>query len=304
MRNTHLKNKMLKFMEEISDANQGEESLTEFLYELKVSNLFIPGILEDEDLVYETLILEEEGLTYLPLFTDEDEFYKYYSNDDEYKPVENEFEVYADIADEEKFDGLVINVESESFIVTSEMLEVANADFTVEDEEIELKGVAEIRDAFDSASNDELKKFISDNANADDFEGVFVEMSSANVLNLVESDVSFDDIAEDGVIMADKVDGFNLCTFESDGEILAALFTDKGEISKVIDDDAFYYGQLTVVGELFEFVLRNDMDGVIINPATDGFVIPRSQILSQASGMDLVVEDKSFKNSLEYAFIL
>ena len=77
-------------------------------------------------------------------------------------------------------------------------------------------------------------------------------------------------------------------------------------ISKAInaDSDLYYYGQITVLSELFDFILRNDMDGVVINPNGEDYVIAREDILPQASGIEIIVENPVFRDSLDYAFIL
>lgn len=300
--NKYLK-EAIKEIEELKD-NVESDVLSNFIFELKMSNLLIPGIDNGDELVYETLVSQEDELTFLPLFTDADEFYKHYEKDSEYEPIENEFEIYAGIANDEAIDGIIINVETESFEITKEILEIAEADYSISYEEAEALSAEEIKEIYDGISNYDLEKFIADEANEDDFESIMVELSNANVMNLVVSDEAFDD--EDGIIKASDVDGFSLCAMEDDTSRYAILFTSKDAISDAISDDdgLNYYAQITDVNALFEFVLRSDMDGVIINPNGDEFLIPRSEIISQASGIELIVGDGSLKDCLEYAFKL
>ena len=133
-----------------------------------------------------------------------------------------------------------------------------------------------------------------------------MELSNSTLLNLVINDKPLDEFAKDGIIDADDVDGFSLCTIDNDEIHMGAIFTDKNAISKAInaDSDLYYYGQVTVLSELFDFILRNDMDGVVINPNGEDYVIAREDILPQASGIEIIVENPVFRDSLDYAFIL
>lgn len=302
-------NNLIKSIEAIQNADQSnidQRIVTNFLFELKVSNLLIPTMDDDEELVYETFVLEDEELILLPLFTSVEEFYKYYDEDGEFEPMENEFEIYAAIVEEDEIDGIVIDPEGVSARVPKDMVEFASADFSIDFDDIRTRSKKEIKRAYNTASNRSLIRFINDEANADNLEGIMVELSNSDVFNLIVSDEPLDGYAKNGVIEAKKVGGFNLFAIDGGDAFYGAIFTDKDAMLNAIpeDDDFYYYGQLTSIGALFDFILRNDMDGVLINPGTVDYLIPRSEILSQASGVDLVVEDKSFRNCLEYAFIL
>jgi len=303
--NNYLK-KAIEQIEQSNDDLNESVVLPNFIFELKMSNLLIPGIDNGDELVYETLISEDDDSTFLPLFTDSEEFFKHYDEDSEYEPIENEFEIYAGISADESIDGIIINVESESFEVTKDLLEIAEMDYEVAYEDVDVCTPQEIKEIYEGISNDDLDKFIADEANEDNLEGIMVELSNANVLNLVVSEEPLDESSEDGIIRASDVEGFSLCTMEDDTSRYGILFTSKDAISKVLpeDDGLYYYAQITNVASLFEFVLRNDMDGVIINPNGSEFFIPRSEIISQASGIELVIEDASLRDCLEYAFKL
>lgn len=282
------------------------KDVTDFVFELKVSNLFIPAIDNDEELTYETFVLDDEDLILLPLFTSEEEFYKYYDEDDEYEPLSNEFDIYAAIVNEEEIDGIIIDAESLAARIPQDMVEFADADYSISFDEIKTRSAKQIKKAYETASNKSISKFITDKSNEEDFEGIMVQLSNSDMMNLVVSNESLDEFAKDGVIKANDVGGFSLFAIDSGDAFYGALFTDKDAMLKAIpeDDGMSYYGQLTKVSSLFDFVLRNDMDGVVVNPGSDDFIIPRSAFLSQASGIDIVFEDQSFRNCLDYAFLL
>lgn len=297
--------KAVKLLEGSND-NLDPKDVTNFIFELKVSNLFIPCIYDGEELIYETLILEDDGLVLLPLFTSEDEFYKCYSEGSDYKPLENEFEIYAGIVNEEDIDGIVIDVGGVNARIPQDMVEFAEADFSISFDDIKTRSKKEIKKVYKTINNKSLIRFIRNKSNENNFEGLMVELSNSDLLNLVVSHDCLDEFAKNGVINAKDVGGFSLYAIDDGDAFYGALFTDKDAILNAIpeDDVLSYYAQLTKVSAMFDFVLRNDMDGVIINPNTDDFVIPRSEFLSQASGIELVVEDQSFRNCLDYAFLL
>lgn len=298
--------KSINALENLAKDPEDSKIVTDFIFELKMSNLYVPGMDSEDGLIFETLLLDDGNLAYLPLFSSEKEFYKCYGKDSEYEPIENEFEIYAAIAEEENVSGIIIDIESLCFEVPPEIIEIAKEDFSISYDDIPTRSLEEITQAYESDVNGDLLNFIEDDENDEDFEGIMVELSYSSPLNLVVSEEPLDEFAENGVIRASDVGGFSLCTMQDEQSSFAILFTDKDAILKAIpeDDGLHYYGQLTRVSELFEYVLRNDMDGVVINPNGSEFFIPRSEILSQASGIELIAEDASFRNCLEYAFIL
>lgn len=299
-------NYLINAIKNLEKENISPDDITNFVFELKVSNLLIPVSEVNDELTFETLISQDGELVLLPLFTCEDEFYKIYGDEDDVEPMENEFELYAEIISDESIDGIVIDAGTLSATVPKDMVEFAEADFAISYDDVETRSLKEIKDVYDNPQNEDLIKFIEDESNENDFEGLMVEMSNADLLNLVVSDESLDGFADGGAINADDVEGFSLFAIDDGDAVYGVLFTGKDAMLKAIPegDDFAYYGQLTNVSELFNFVLRNDMDGVIINPNSNDFVIPRSAFLSQASGIEVVVEDKSFRNCLDYAFEL
>ena len=172
------------------------------------------------------------------------------------------------------------------------------------DEDTEPYTVDEIMEIYDNISNDDLVEFLkSEEITSDE---LFAHLSKSCLLNVVFSDDPLDEYLKDGVIMADDVDGFDLCTVQEEGINFAAVFTSKESVQKALNKDAdiTYYGQVTILSELFDFVLENDMDGVIIDPNSTNFIIKREELHPQATGVDLIVEDSRIRDSLQYAFEL
>lgn len=306
--NNHLKDvveDLRKFLDNEEDAPL--ELIMSFICELKVSNLLIPGAEEEDSFAFEHIASEEDGSTYIPLFTDIEEYEKHSLEDSEFEPVSFDFEFYKDLVLENDIDGIILNVEGDFMPIERNFIEEMIQEFEVsQDDSTEPYKPEELKNIFENVSNDELVEFIRDDEANDDIEKLYVELSNSTLLNLVISDESLDGHANDGIITGDDVDGFSLCTIENEEIHLGAIFTDRQAIDKAINAESglYYYGQVTVLSELFDFILRNDMDGVVINPNSDDYLIAREDILPQATGIEIIVENPVFRNSLDYAFML
>lgn len=306
--NNHLKDvveDLRKFLDNEEDAPL--ELIMSFICELKVSNLLIPGAEEEDSFAFEHIASEEDGSTFIPLFTDIEEYEKHSLEDSEFEPVSFDFEFYKDLVLENDLDGIILNVEGDFMPIERNFIEEMIQEFEVsQDDSTEPYKPEELKNIFENVSNDELVEFIGDEEANDDIEKLYVELSNSTLLNLVISDESLDDYANDGIITGDDVDGFSLCTIENEEIHLGAIFTDRQAIDKAINAESglYYYGQVTVLSELFDFILRNDMDGVVINPNSDDYLIAREDILPQATGIEIIVENPVFRNSLDYAFML
>lgn len=307
--NNHLKDVMDKLRTYLENEEETPADLVlKFVFELKVSNLLIPAIQEDVDsLSFERLESDDEDSSYIPLFTDIEEYNNHVTEDVEYEPLTFDFDTYKDLVMENDFEGIVINVESNTMPIDRDFL--SNMLFevdTVEEEDYEVYSPEKLKEIFETVSNDSLLEFIRDEENNRDIEKLYVELSNSTLLNLTVSDDSLDEFVKDGIIDADDVDGFNLCCFEDDNIRFGAVFTDRQSLNKVAESDTelCYYGQVTVLSALFEYILRNDMDGIIVNPTTDDYFITRDDILPQASGIEVVIDNPSLENAIQYSFKL
>ena len=306
--NNHLKDVVDELKRYLDNENDAPlELIANFICELKVSNLLIPAVEEEDAFAFEHIASEEDGSTYIPLFTDIEEFQKHDIKDSEFGPVSFDFDVYTDLILENELDGIILNIEGNFLPIEKPFIEeMFNISETEDDDTVEAYNKDELKDIFENITNESLVEFINDEDSNDDIERLYVELSNSTLLNLVINDKPLDEFAKDGIIDADDVDGFSLCTIDMEEINMGAIFTDKASISKAINEDSglYYYGQVTVLSELFDFILRNDMDGVVINPNGEDYVISREDILPQASGIEIIVENPVFRDSLDYAFLL
>lgn len=302
IRNKHLK-ETIDFAKVYLDDNEDTpmEVFFELMNELKVSNLIIPLNENEDGIIFENITIEEDGLTFIPLFTDTDEFSAYISGNDEFSPVVLDFAQYVDLVSENDLDGIIINIKGSCLPLERDFLE--NMYFKI-DGGVEPYGPDELKEILENASNDSLIELLTseETFSTDD---LFAELSDSTVYNLVVSDESLDEFAKDGIIKASDVGGFNLCNFDIGDILLGGIYTDIDTVREAAKDiDGHCYVQITRLSELFDFVLRNDMDGVMVNPNTLNFIIMRTDFLPQASGIEVIVEDPKFKDCLDYAFQL
>lgn len=281
-----------------------DDLLISFLCELYVSNLIVPAIVEDEKFIFENITLDD-GKSYLPLFTDIAQYARHEVEANNSMPLVHDFEIYDEIIKKRNLDGILINMDSDCIKIPKDIIaDLIAKDAVRYDEDTEPYTVDEIMEIYDNISNDDLVEFLkSEEITSDE---LFAHLSKSCLLNVVFSDDPLDEYLKDGVIMADDVDGFDLCTVQEEGINFAAVFTSKESVQKALNKDAdiTYYGQVTILSELFDFVLENDMDGVIIDPNSTNFIIKREELHPQATGVDLIVEDSRIRDSLQYAFEL
>ena len=76
-----------------------EDLFLEFIGELRVSNLLVPGIVEGDELISENLT-NDEGSTIIPLYTDDEEYVKDKGLNSEYDPIPNDIRYYVELPKE------------------------------------------------------------------------------------------------------------------------------------------------------------------------------------------------------------
>ena len=280
-----------------------EELFIQFIQELGVSNLLIPGIIDEETLSFDILTSDDDSIDVIPLFSDDEEFIGYYGEDSEFSPIANDIRFYIDLINDNELDGILFNPDSEDFLLARDILvnlpfppsiEV-NYGFEPYDGE-KLLNIAQ------NVTNDSLNEFIRSEDNH--FESLMLELQKSVLLNVVVSEDDLSVHARNGIISSEDAGNFVLCTTGDDETQLGVLFTGTDAIMQSLDDESElnYYYQIALLDEFIEFVLKSDMDGIIINLGSDDYLIGRDALLEAYGG--LTCDNPAFKNSMDYAFIL
>ena len=279
-----------------SNKNQLTEELTaRLIHEFRYSNLYIPAKRENDTLNF--IIYEDEGSKLTPLFTDMDEFRKFYKNDENIQVLQNPFELYQNVLKTTDIDGYVLNPSTEKYIFKKEfILAIKNIPKTnfyttnpySQEELLSLKK---------SVDNTDLESFIGDRSYVGDYESLFEKMANSQLLGLMLSDLSIDkeiiSLKQSGPIASMYTDNI--------GGVYATVFTSESKMD-VINTDKNKYSQLVNLATLVNFILTEDMDGLILNPESDNVLIPRVTLLRYSLGFEMYANNERLSEAMYYLF--
>lgn len=287
----------------IEDIHANDDKLTEDLLfklinEFKYSNLLIPAKKENGTLNF--IIYEDEDAKITPLFTDRDEFRKFYSDDD-IQVLENTFELYQNVIKTTEIEGYILNPASEKYLFSSEfILSITNlpkTNFYSSNPYTE----SELKDIRNNIDNGDLEDFITSPSNVGYFEGLFEKLSSSTLLALMLSNRDLTPYAEDGIISMQSTGPLARMHVDRIGGEYATLFTSEEKMDHV-RTDLYRYSQIVNLATLVNFVLTEDMDGIVINPDSDNVLIPRSELLKYSLGFEKYANDERLSTSIFYIF--
>lgn len=287
----------------IEDIHANDDKLTEDLLfklinEFKYSNLLIPAKKENGTLNF--IIYEDEDAKITPLFTDRDEFRKFYSDDD-IQVLENTFELYQNVIKTTEIEGYILNPASEKYLFSSEfILSITNlpkTNFYSSNPYAE----SELKDIRNNIDNGDLEDFITIPSNVGYFEGLFEKISSSTLLALMLSNRDLTPYAEDGIISMQSTGPLARMHVDRIGGEYATLFTSEEKMGHV-RTDLYRYSQIINLATLVNFVLSEDMDGIVINPDSDNVLIPRSELLKYSLGFEKYANDERLSTSIFYIF--
>ena len=287
----------------IEDIHANDDKLTEDLLfklinEFKYSNLLIPAKKEKGTLNF--IIYEDDDAKITPLFTDRDEFRKFYSDDD-IQVLENTFELYQNVIKTTEIEGYILNPASEKYLFSSEfILSITNlpkTNFYSSNPYTE----SELKDIRNNIDNGDLEDFITSPSNVGYFEGLFEKLSSSTLLALMLSNRDLTPYAEDGIISMQSTGPLARMHVDRIGGEYATLFTSEEKMGHV-RTDLYRYSQIVNLATLVNFVLTEDMDGIVINPDSDNVLIPRSELLKYSLGFEKYANDERLSTSIFYIF--
>lgn len=271
-----------------------EELTSRLINEFRYSNLYIPAKRENGTLNF--IIYEDDEIKITPLFTDLDEFRKFF-RDEDIQALQNSFELYQNILKTTDIQGYILNPSSEKYVFKKEfILAISNIPktnfFTTnpysEDELLALKK---------SVDNSNLENFIEDRANIGDFEGLFEHMANSQLLALMLADINIDNeivsLKQTGPIASMYTDRV--------GGVYATVFTSETKMNE-IGTGKHKYSQLINLATLVNFILTEDMDGLIVNPQSDNVLIPRGSLLRYSLGFEKYANDERLSEAMFYIF--
>ena len=280
-----------------ANANRLNEDLAlKLVNEFRYSNLYIAARKENDTLNFITYEYNDMKLT--ALFTDHDEFRKFHHEDD-IQLLQNSFELYQNILKTTDFDGYILNPASERYLFTKEFIltitNIPKTNFYTTD----AYSAGELLDIYRNVDNRYLEEYISNPKNVGDYEMLFERLANSTILTLMVSDMEFDndiiDLREIGPVAGmytDKVGGVYVTIFSSTDRI------------RHVNTSKFKYAQLVNLAMLVNYVLVEDLDGIVLNPDSDNVLIPRSVLLRYSLGFERYANDARLCEALYYMFAL
>ena len=254
------------------------EDLGNLIEELKYSTLIVPIDIENEGCVMVSMNDED----YIPLFTDIHEYQKVNFGKNVHPEV-FDFNFYLEILRMDSL-GFIVNIESERFPITQEFLDFMDTDYMF-DLEYQPFTAKEIKRIHDSIDNHKLEQFIKDESNIWDLDSLMVMLLKSDLLTVVASMKSLDDLKEDGVISIIDSDRVAYCRTN---DKCALVFSSEEKI-KLPHRNAHFYTQLVNLPLFIDFVLKNDLAGIKLN---DEIVISREFLMNFMKGFNCPCIDK------------
>lgn len=269
--------------------------------EFRYSNLFIPVKRDDSNLNF--IIYEDGDHSLTPLFTDSDEFHKFFKDEEDIELLQNSFELYQNILKTSNIEGYILNPATEKYVFDKEfvldIMHIPKTNFyntsTYSKEEIK-----QLKDNIDNAG---LEEFISNPNNIGNYEALFDKLANSTLLTLMVSDVDLSSKAKMGIVS--MMDSGPLAQMYCDnvGGVYATIFSSEDKL-KLVKNNQFKYSQVINLAMLVNFVLCEDMDGIVLNPDSDSVLITRSTLLKYSLGFEKFANDERLADSIYYMFLL
>lgn len=280
----------------LNDNRLTEELLLRLINEFRYSSLYIPAKRQNGTLNF--IIYDDEGSKITPLFTDLDEFHKFYTDGD-IEVLNNSFELYRNIMRTTEIEGYILNPASEKYIFTREFIlgieNIPKTSFYSSDAYSE----EELCEIYQSIDNENLEKYCASPANIGDWESLFEKLAGSCLLTLMISDLSLK--SENGMISLKETGPLAEMYLDRIGGRYATIFSSKDKL-KEVSTSKFSYAQIVNLATLVNFVLSEDMEGIVLNPSSDNYLIPRSVLLKYSLGFERYANDERLCEAIYYLF--
>lgn len=294
-------NNLRKTLENLHvEVDEIEDSVIErFVNEIKHSSLIIAADKTEDDINFR--VFEFEGEDYGVLFTDMDEFRKSFS-DDECESHMYDFAIYQKMVELGLIEGFLINPESECFLLKKELiLKITDLPEHVYDDE-DAYTSKELKQIYDSIDNSQLEEFIENKDNIGRFDELFEHISNSVMLTLMISADDLTEYASDGVISMLKTGPLAFLYIDEVGGQYSTLFTSLDKMN-FIDTDLNKYSQIVNVSIMTNFILNDDMDGIIINPGSDNILLTREILFEYSPLLEKTCNDARLNSAIFHLFM-
>ena len=291
-----------KSIEEMYTADESiiEDAMERCVSELRHSCLIVAYDRSSDSMNF--IGLEMDGRDYGLLFTDMDEFRKVFSDDD-CQSHAFDFEIYCRVVEREIVDGFILNIESESFMLKRqlflEMEDLPQDEFDIT-ESFTTQELCQLKEGID---NFELEEFIGNPRNIENYEGLFEKISNSTLLTLMLSKDDLTEYADGGIISMKKTGPLGFLYIDEIGGEYATVYTSESRISNV-ETSLNKFSQIVNFSQMANFILNDDMDGIIINPNTDNVLLTRDVLLKYYSLLEKTCNDSRLNSAIFHMFLI
>lgn len=235
-------------------------------YDRLISEIIHSSFIVAHDLDLNPVEMSLDGKRYAFIFTDEEKFIKAFPTDD-IVAMDFELAVLKGFINYDKFDGLILNVSTHNFYLTGEFLNNLKDLPSTSINHSDAYSSEELKMMKNLANNEKLEQFIKGSGNLSEM----IEMISSNVLfALAVSDKDMGILEFDGVIETWGLDDrFEYYSHDQ----YVALFTGESKM-KDIETSKFKYLSLVDFATIVHYTIKNEFEGIIINPDDEGYRIP------------------------------
>ncbi len=277
--------------------NGNKEILLRLINELRYSNLYIPSKRKGGKLVFD--IYQKDGVKLTPLFTDLDEVNKFYSPG-EVEVFSNSFELYRNVLKTHDIDGYILNPSSQNYLF--------KRDFVLAIKDIPKTSYVstnpyssdELKEFLD-VENRDLEDFIEKGQNIGNYEALFERMSNSTLFTLMLSPNNLKPFFKDASLDMRLTGPVASMYLDTVGGRYATIFSSARKM-KAPETSEFKYAQVINLSMIVNFVLSEDMDGIILNPSSDDVLIPRQTLLNYSLGFERYANDERLSDSMYYIF--
>ena len=281
--------------------NAPDEAYCRLFEEFKYSNLICAGEMKDDEFKFFTCSFIP-GMNLAAVFTDMNELRKVFP-DFETQAHEFPFHSYIEIMKKSKLYGMIVNVESEAFLMPTDAIEnmdeILIPSFSCEDSYTS----AELKNLKDSLNNEALESFIKNPQNIARYEELFDLIAESTLLTLLVSYKDLDDYEENGIIAMEKTGPLGYHYLEKAGGKYSAVFTSEAKIGDV-DIKMHRYSQIVNFAHIVCHVLTDDLDGIIINPRSENIVLTRDVLLEFSSLIEMTCNDSKLNSGIMNMFTM
>lgn len=278
----------------------GNVSFERFENELRHSRLIVAADITENGLTLQ--MFDEEDESFAVLFTDMDEFRKSFA-DDEIESHSFDLWMYRTMIELGFVDGFLLNPQSEAILLRRELfLEMDDLPRHNYDGNDSFKA-KELKKLRDSIDNHELESFIESPSNVGRYEELFNCVGDSTMLTLMVSDEDLEAYAEDGIINTMESGPMGSLYIDRIGGNYATAYTSEEKMANVTTSSN-KYSQIVNFSMMADFVLNDDMDGIIINPGCDDVLITRNVLLEYWSLLKETCNDTRLNNAIFHMFLM